>query len=543
MRLSRSVFFVYNVYMNTNETLTHQNYKTYSDGMQLCLPLDLSISIDKDDPMWSFLDAVEGVNFSKYVKLIRSNNTHSHDRGMLLKTFLFAFMEGHRSLSEIAHLCKVDTRYLYLSNQEKPSFMAFQRMTQDLTESIDDIFFDISQHIAQDLMLCDTDIQYIDGTKIEANAHKNSFVYKRRILNAEERLFPRISESIFQLNFHHGYDYPVKQTYAALEMGYICQYLMEIMVKNNIEIKYGTGQRKSEIQREYDTFLGYYEKLMEYEYWLSIMGKRNSCSKIDLDATFMATKWDYYNQSGVTRACYNCQIAVSDGIIVNSNVYQSVGDTLTWQDFIERYKERTGNYPKWPVADAGYGSYDNYFFNIIRGIELVQKYNMYGKKEDKRFQKNIYNALNWKENEEGYKICPCGRVFDQYSRDKYRNTLQNNLMITQLYNEKDQCRDCKNIKECTKGKYRQVGRNVVMEEFQKEVDKNLSTEKGKEMKKQRSIQVEGAFGVIKQDFKFTRFSRRGMKNVKMEFLLVCLGYNLKKYHIFRQKHNVQNLQS
>lgn len=207
--------------------------------------------------------------------------------------------------------------------------MAFQRMTQDLTESIDDIFFDISQHIAQDLMLCDTDVQYIDGTKIEANAHKNSFVYKKRILNAEERQFPRISESIFQLNFHHGYDYPLKQTYAALEMGYICQYLMEIMVKSNIEIKYGTGQRKSEIQREYDTFLGYYEKLMEYEYWLSIMEERNSCSKVDFDATFMETKWDYYNQSGITRPCYNCQIAVSDGIIVNSNVYQSPGDTMT----------------------------------------------------------------------------------------------------------------------------------------------------------------------------------------------------------------------
>ena len=26
----------------------------------MCLPLDLSISIDKDDPMWSFLEAVEG---------------------------------------------------------------------------------------------------------------------------------------------------------------------------------------------------------------------------------------------------------------------------------------------------------------------------------------------------------------------------------------------------------------------------------------------------------------------------------------------------
>lgn len=72
-----------------------------------------------------------------------------------------------------------------------------------------------------------------------------------------------------------------------------------------------------------------------------------------------------------------------------------------------------------------------------------------------------------------------------------------------------------------------------MEQFYEEVDKNLATETGKELKKQRSIQAEGVFGVIKQDMGFTRFTRRGMENVKMEFLLVCIGYNLKKYHKYR----------
>ncbi|MCF0259545.1 MAG: transposase [Erysipelotrichaceae bacterium] len=71
-----------------------------------------------------------------------------------------------------------------------------------------------------------------------------------------------------------------------------------------------------------------------------------------------------------------------------------------------------------------------------------------------------------------------------------------------------------------------------MAEFQRTADENLAGEKGKNLRKQRSIQVEGAFGVIKQDFKFTRFSRRGIRGVKMEFLLVCLGHNLKKYYIY-----------
>lgn len=45
-----------------------------------------------------------------------------------------------------------------------------------------------------------------------------------------------------------------------------------------------------------------------------------------------------------------------------------------------------------------------------------------------------------------------------------------------------------------------------------------------------SIQVEGAFGVLKHDYKFQRFLLRGKTKVKLEILLLCLGYNLNKLH-------------
>ena len=51
----------------------------------------------------------------------------------------------------------------------------------------------------------------------------------------------------------------------------------------------------------------------------------------------------------------------------------------------------------------------------------------------------------------------------------------------------------------------------------------------------RSIQVEGAFGVLKQDYGFRRFLMRGNKNVKTEFLLLSFGYNINKLHNKRQQ--------
>lgn len=96
------------------------------------------------------------------------------------------------------------------------------------------------------------------------------------------------------MNTDRGFDFEYKYMYCAQEIGYITQYLMETMVNENIEIVYGKGKRKNPVQRWYDTFLSYYTKLEEYEFWLYIIGsERNSCSKTDFDATMCTTKMDY----------------------------------------------------------------------------------------------------------------------------------------------------------------------------------------------------------------------------------------------------------
>lgn len=59
---------------------------------------------------------------------------------------------------------------------------------------------------------------------------------------------------------------------------------------------------------------------------------------------------------------------------------------------------------------------------------------------------------------------------------------------------------------------------------------NIITEKGIRLRVSRSIQVEGAFGVLKNDYGFNRFLTRGESNVKSEFMLLCLGYNVNKLH-------------
>jgi transposase len=46
----------------------------------------------------------------------------------------------------------------------------------------------------------------------------------------------------------------------------------------------------------------------------------------------------------------------------------------------------------------------------------------------------------------------------------------------------------------------------------------------------RTIQVEGAFGVTKEDSLFRRFMTRGKAGVRGELFLVCFGYNVNNLH-------------
>lgn len=523
-----------------NTTNPNPNYVDYDSTFQMFLPLNLQLLIEEDDMVFSFLKALKGVNLAQYLTRAESRGRKGYDRELLLKTLLFAYSLNIRELRDIADACAHDIRFMYLIREERPSHMAFERLINNyLVSSIDDIYRDITNSIAAKMNIDRSKI-YIDGTKIEANANKYTFVYKKRIINARKKLWVKLTAAIQKLNTEYGYNYQLSDYYCAQEIGYIVQYLLEVMIQLKVLPVYGRGHQKSDLQREYDEFMGYYCKLLEYEYWLSVLQERNSCSKTDHDATMCCTKLDYYCNTGLTRPCYNAQIGVSDGIIMHTELYQMAGDTKTFIPFMQSYKEMYGSYPLYPMADAAYGSYDNYLFCLNSGMKPVMKYTMYAKKNEAKFKKQQYNALNWSKDEKGHVICPAGYAFDQYIGSRTEEIGEYPRIIDSYKCGK--CEGCQHRSQCCKGNRDRVySRNKVLEELYSYVDEFLGTEEGKELKKQRSIQAEGAFGVIKQDMEFTRFTRRGLKNAGMEFKLVCLAYNIRKYHQYVLKQKQQTL--
>ena len=106
------------------------NYIHYPFGVQESLALDVPVRIQSDDPVHSFPEAIERINLAKYFAPVRSNNSSSHDRVMLLRVILFSYMTSRKNISlrELESLCRTDCRFLYLSNYEILSHQAFKRV-------------------------------------------------------------------------------------------------------------------------------------------------------------------------------------------------------------------------------------------------------------------------------------------------------------------------------------------------------------------------------------------------------------------------------
>ena len=119
--------------------------------------------------------------------------------------------------------------------------MTFERLLKDyLVKKIDEIFFELSNSIGA-LMKINKEIQYIDGTKLEADAGKYTFVYKTKIINARKKLWQKISDSIADINKNRRLGFNQNDKYCAQEIGYIVQYLFEIMKQEKLKMPIWIG--------------------------------------------------------------------------------------------------------------------------------------------------------------------------------------------------------------------------------------------------------------------------------------------------------------
>ena len=427
----------------------------------------------------------------------------------LFAASIYAFSKHPGTLRKIEESFKYDVRFMYLMDNENPSYAKIGEFLNNLFVKFHHKIYSllVSQFIKETGI--NIDDCFLDGTKIEANANKYKFVWK-------------------PTTFHKKLDENIKK----LLNKYFTINKMELL--KSIEVaeyitKLGNISLDKVGAKDYKQLEKYLIKLLEYEEKEEICGpNRNSYFKTDKDATAMVLKEDYYSGVGSNmHAAYNIQIIVSKGIALTYYVGQERTDFYAFIPVIEQFHIDYGFYPKNLCADAGYGSWKNYVYMAKHDIGNYVKFQDW----EQLRKGNAIDLYSFNDKEE--LVCLNGKTATRCSEYNGRHPKQHGYLYVI-----ENCKRCRYQKVCKVGvkDKKAIFRCFdVSYEFWKGktvARENLLTIKGIEMRVNRSSQVEGVFGIVKQDMQYDRFRRRGLDKVHVEMCLTLVGHLLRKLFAF-----------
>ncbi len=499
-------------------------HKSYDQNDSLLFPPCLGDFILDNDPVRVLNAIVDNLDISFIESTYKSGGCNSYHPRMLLKVVLYAYLQNIYSGRKMEQLLKRDVHFMWLSGMQRPDFNTINLFRKHrLAGFIDNIFTQVVEMLVAEKFVS-LEVQYIDGTKIEANANKYTFVWKKSTKTNQGKLDLKVKSILCEAE--RVLDMEIKDDKQSVmtseEMRERTDAIIEEMDKRGISDK---RMRKAlkEVKEESVA------KMQEYEEKLETVGDRGSYSKTDNDATFMRMKEDAMN-NGQTKPGYNVQIATENQFITNYDIFWQPADQATLIPFLDTFELRYGRQSVAVCADSGYGSEMNYEYLVGNDILPYVKYNMFHAEMKRKIKTNPFLPNNMYYNkDEDYYICPMGQRLEYVGQVNETSDL-GYVSTKSIYQAKN-CKECPLRGECYKGKYnrRRIEVNHRNNELRAVARTLLTSDEGLRHRSRRPIEPEAVFGQIKYNNHFKRFSYRGQTMVKAEFATIATAHNIRKY--------------
>jgi len=119
-------------------------------------------------------------------------------------------------------------------------------------------------------------------------------------------------------------------------------------------------------------------------------------------------------KNGQLKLAYNPQISTENQFITHVSIHQKTNDTTTLESHLEGFEKAYGNQSEEIVADAGYGSEENYEMLEEKGITAYVKYNYFHAEKKRKMKNNPFLVQNLLYNrEKDFYVCPMGQRMEK----------------------------------------------------------------------------------------------------------------------------------
>ena len=172
-----------------------KDYTLNQSGYQLKLPLKLETIIPKNDSVRLLSQFVEEMDLTDLYSTYDRINSLSPRT--LLKIVLYSYMNGDYSFRSMELNCKRDINFMFLlEGHSAPDHATLARFrsihfapcSKRILAEVSNILFDLGEISGETI--------FIDGTKIEANANKYTFVWKKAVTKNQAKLLIKLADFV-----------------------------------------------------------------------------------------------------------------------------------------------------------------------------------------------------------------------------------------------------------------------------------------------------------------------------------------------------------
>ena len=260
------------------------------------MPINLEIIIPSDEPVRLLSAVLKEMDYGKLAATYSHKGRIEYSPYLLFKVVLYAYCRGIYSSREIERACRENVNFMYLlEGQKAPDHNTIARFrSKHLPEAAEDLLYQMVELLAAHGEISfEESAVFIDGTKIEANAGRYTFVWKSGTTKNQTKLGEKIVAELPQLLEKAGVSITVPKQISLQQLKKLRKRLYAKKEEKGIKFVYGKGHRKSGLQKAIECINDWLERLKRYNLDLHICGERNSYSKTDHDATFMHMKEDH----------------------------------------------------------------------------------------------------------------------------------------------------------------------------------------------------------------------------------------------------------
>ena len=158
------------------------NYTAKETAVQVVLPLDVETIIPEDDSVRTLMRIAERIDYTKLSGAYERENPREATPKQLFLLVVFGYMQGMYSTRKIEKACRTDTRFMWiLGGKPAPNYTRISRFLQRIRGEIqEDLFYQVVHLLHEDGEI-EYEHLFVDGTKIEANANRYTFVWRKHV--------------------------------------------------------------------------------------------------------------------------------------------------------------------------------------------------------------------------------------------------------------------------------------------------------------------------------------------------------------------------